>query len=81
MLRESIGNTCIPAKYTEVVMKCLWKVIRSLSNNDWMADLKVDIVLADLHDFLRAHPTSYWKAQGGSSIALNVVSPLFKFLF
>ena len=49
-------------QYVELVMKCLWKVIRSLPNG-WMEDLNVDLVLSDLHDFLRAYPTSYWKTQ------------------
>ena len=49
-------------QYVELVMKCLWKVIRSLPNG-WMDDLNVDLVLSDLHDFLKAYPSSYWKTQ------------------
>merc|ERR1719507_369479 len=62
LLRESVGNPTLAPKYVELVMKCLWKVIRSLPNG-WMEDLNVDLVLSDLHDFLRANPTSYWKTQ------------------
>ena len=62
LLKESVGNPTLAPKYTELVMKCLWKVIRSLPNG-WMEDLNVDLILSDLHAFLKEYPTSYWKAQ------------------
>ena len=62
LLRESVGNPTLAPKYVELVMKCLWKVIRSLPNG-WMEDLNVDLVLSDLHEFLKKYPTSYWKTQ------------------
>lgn len=37
LLKEAVANTSLPPKYTELVMKCLWKVIRALP--DWMDDL------------------------------------------
>ncbi len=54
LLRKSVGNPCLAPKYTELVMKCLWKVIRSLPNG-WMDDLKLDAVLADVHEFLKVY--------------------------
>jgi len=44
----------------------MWKIIRLLPN--WMDDeaaqaLDVDVVLSDLHDFLKTYPPSYWKKQ------------------
>jgi cytoskeleton-associated protein 5 len=76
LLRESVGNPCLAPKYVELVMKCLWKVIRSLANNGWMDDLNLDLVLADLHDFLKAYPSSYWKTQDSDTPVRTVKTVL-----
>merc|ERR1719411_603185 len=43
----------------------MWKIIRLLPQ--WMEDdvgpLDVDLVLSDLHDFLKTYPQAYWKRQ------------------
>ena len=63
LLRDCVGNPSLSPKFVELVMKCLWKVIRQLPK--WMESnkLNLDLLLADLHEFLKAYPSSYWKKQ------------------
>jgi len=37
LMKESVANSALPPKYIELVMKCLWKVIRLIPN--WINDL------------------------------------------
>lgn len=65
LLSDAVANSSMNPKFSETVMKCMWKIIRLLPN--WMEDeqgpLDLDLVLSDLHDFLRTYPPSYWKKQ------------------
>lgn len=65
LLSDAVANASINPKFVETVMRCMWKIIRLLPN--WMDDdsgpLDVDLVLSDLHDFLKTYPQSYWKRQ------------------
>ena len=63
LLRDCVGNTSLAPKFIELVMKCLWKVIRQIPK--WMESnkLNIDLLLADLHEFLKAYPSAYWKKQ------------------
>merc|ERR1712012_464548 len=65
LLSDVVANSSVNPKPAETVMKCLWKIIRLLPN--WMADevapLDEDLILSDLHDFLKTYPPSYWKKQ------------------
>lgn len=61
LLHECIGTSVLSGKYCELVMKCIWKVIRGLPT--WIDKLDVDLLMADLHEFLKAYPASYWKKQ------------------
>jgi cytoskeleton-associated protein 5 len=46
-------------------MKCLWRVIKMTPT--WLKDetdmFNLDDVLAEVHDFLKAYPSSYWKGR------------------
>ncbi|XP_066968382.1 cytoskeleton-associated protein 5 isoform X2 [Macrobrachium rosenbergii] len=57
LLHESVGSggNC---KFTELVMKCNWKVIRILPSRT--SDLDLDQILLDVHNFLMAYPLSSW---------------------
>ncbi|XP_076233452.1 msps cytoskeleton-associated protein 5 isoform X2 [Calliopsis andreniformis] len=48
-----------PSKYEELVMKCLWKIVRMIPN--WAADLDYDSILLEIHRFLKDYPTVWWK--------------------
>ncbi|XP_026670191.1 protein mini spindles isoform X2 [Ceratina calcarata] len=45
--------------YEELVMKCLWKVVKTIP--DWAADLDYDTILLEVHRFLKDYPTVWWK--------------------
>lgn len=53
---SGMGNSDV--KFTEMVMKCIWKQARILSNI--VDDLNIDLVLFELHNFLRDFPKEYW---------------------
>ncbi|XP_042209857.1 cytoskeleton-associated protein 5-like isoform X2 [Homarus americanus] len=57
LLHESVssGGGC---KFTELVMKCNWKVIRILPSRT--NDLDLDQILFDVHNFLVAYPVNTW---------------------
>jgi len=65
LLSDAVANASLNPKFSETVMKCMWKIIRLLPQ--WMEDdvgpLDVDLVLSDLHDFLKTYPQAYWKRQ------------------
>ena len=66
LLSDAVANSSVNPKFAETVMKCMWKIIRLLPI--WMDDeaaqaLDIDIVLCDLHEFLKTYPPSYWKKQ------------------
>ncbi len=65
LLSDSVGKANNNPKFVEIAMKCIWKIIRLLPI--WMDEIQhpvdADVVLADLHDFLKTYPSSYWKKQ------------------
>ncbi|XP_075235279.1 msps cytoskeleton-associated protein 5 isoform X2 [Lycorma delicatula] len=61
ILYDTVNNTAITQLYQELVMKCLWKVVKNF--NEWDEDLDYDRILADIHAFLRDYPSSWWKKQ------------------
>jgi len=51
-------ETCSP-NFLELVMKCLWKMVRMLPSV--INDLNLDRIISDTHQFLKAFPTHTWK--------------------
>ncbi|XP_050457751.1 protein mini spindles isoform X2 [Cataglyphis hispanica] len=58
-LLHSCAESNVPSKYEELVMKCLWKIVKTMSN--WAADLDYDTILLEVHRFLKDYPTTWWK--------------------
>ena len=48
-------------KYIELVMKCLWRIIKCLPG--WATDIDCDYVLLDVHYFLKEYPSSWWRTK------------------
>ncbi|XP_044007897.1 protein mini spindles isoform X2 [Aphidius gifuensis] len=46
-------------KYEELAMKCLWKIVKTMTN--WSDDLDYDTILFEVHQFFKDYPTSWWK--------------------
>lgn len=40
-----------PAKYEELIMKCLWKIVKTIPN--WAGDLDYDTILLEVHNFFK----------------------------
>lgn len=59
LLHESIASEACSQKFLELIMKCLWKMVRMLPNI--INDLNLDRIIGDLHNFLRAFPSHSWK--------------------
>ncbi|XP_076663727.1 msps cytoskeleton-associated protein 5 isoform X2 [Andrena cerasifolii] len=59
-----------PSKYEELVMKCLWKIVRIIHN--WAADLDYDAILLEVHRFLKDYPSVWWKKRK-SDIPLRTI--------
>ncbi|KAG7191094.1 hypothetical protein KM043_007130 [Ampulex compressa] len=58
LLHECAESTT-PSKYEELVMKCLWKIVKTFPN--WAGDVDYDTILAEVHHFLKDYPTVWWK--------------------
>ncbi|XP_036150006.1 protein mini spindles [Monomorium pharaonis] len=58
-LLHSCAKSNVPSKYEELVMKCLWKIVKTMSN--WAADLDYDTILLEVHRFLKDYPTTWWR--------------------
>ncbi|XP_014206626.1 protein mini spindles isoform X2 [Copidosoma floridanum] len=50
-----------PAKYEDLIMKCLWKIVKTIPN--WAGELDYDTILLEVHNFFKDYPTSWWKKQ------------------
>lgn len=61
MLYDTVNKSAVNTRYQELVMKCIWKVIKYFEA--WDIDLEYDRILADTHAFLRDFPSSWWKKQ------------------
>lgn len=48
-----------PAKMQELIMKCIWKVVRSFPS--WEPDIDYDPIMLEIHGFLKSYPTRMWK--------------------
>jgi cytoskeleton-associated protein 5 len=49
----------------ELVMKCLWRVVRLLPNI--INNLNVDLIILDLHLFLKAFPKTFWRERSSDT--------------
>lgn len=45
------ANSNEPAKYEELIMKCLWKIVKTIPN--WAGDLDYDTILLEVHNFFK----------------------------
>ncbi|XP_020296342.1 protein mini spindles isoform X2 [Pseudomyrmex gracilis] len=70
-LLHSCAESNVPSKYEELVMKCLWKIVKTMSN--WAADLDYDTILLEVHRFLKDYPTTWWKKRKSPDTPLRTV--------
>lgn len=60
LINECISNDS-SARHVDLVMKCLWRVIKLMPN--WGDDIDYDLVLLEVHYFLKKFPSSWWKSK------------------
>lgn len=58
-LYDTVNNQALGIHYQDLLMKCIWKVIKFLGN--WQEHLDYVAIFTDIHSFLRvcitSHPT------------------------
>ncbi|XP_038047612.1 cytoskeleton-associated protein 5-like [Patiria miniata] len=59
LLQDCAARESSAPKFVQLVMKCLWRMVRMMPNI--IDTLKVDRVLLDLHQFLKAFPSHSWR--------------------
>ncbi|XP_054291046.1 protein mini spindles-like isoform X1 [Macrosteles quadrilineatus] len=60
-LYDTVNNPVFSTHYQELLMKCIWKVIKFIDS--WADELQYDLIFTDIHAFLRDYPSSWWKKQ------------------
>ncbi|XP_077317578.1 cytoskeleton-associated protein 5 isoform X5 [Lithobates pipiens] len=60
LLQDSLLATASSPKFSELVMKCLWRMIRLLP--ECINNLNLDRILLDIHNFMRVLPKEKLKA-------------------
>lgn len=58
-------------KYAELVMKCLWKLTKSLKQTLEQGSLDVPDLLGELHKFFMASPPNEWKRRAADKLPLG----------
>ncbi len=59
------------AKYSELVMKCLWKLTKALQDTLRGQEINVAPLLLDLHKFLTTNPPTEWKRRASEQLPLG----------
>ncbi|GLG98562.1 Protein mini spindles [Gryllus bimaculatus] len=59
ILHKCAGSNNLPARFEELTLKCLWRLIKFLP--DWEGELDILMVLQKIHNFLKDYPSSVWK--------------------
>lgn len=60
LLHYSISTSQQP-RFVDLVMKCLWRVIKIMPN--WTDEIDYDSVLLEIHIFFKDFPNSWWKTR------------------
>ncbi|PIK41383.1 putative cytoskeleton-associated protein 5 [Apostichopus japonicus] len=59
LLHECVATGSHSPKFLQLVMKCLWRMVRLMPNI--INELAVEKILLDMHNFLKAFPSPVWK--------------------
>ncbi|OWF42942.1 cytoskeleton-associated protein 5-like [Mizuhopecten yessoensis] len=61
LLQDCVASEICSGKFLELIMKCLWKIVRMLP--EIINDINLDSILLDIHVFMTAFPGSTWKSR------------------
>uniref|UniRef100_A0A8C3KIP3 Cytoskeleton associated protein 5 n=1 Tax=Calidris pygmaea TaxID=425635 RepID=A0A8C3KIP3_9CHAR len=73
LLQDSLLATASSPKFSELVMKCLWRMVRVLPEN--INSINLDRILLDVHIFLKAFPKEKLK-QCKNSVPMRTLKTL-----
>ncbi|XP_055925543.1 cytoskeleton-associated protein 5-like isoform X1 [Argiope bruennichi] len=76
LLHDCIGNLNVSERFTDLIMKCLWKMIRMIRLI--INDLNIDRILLDIHVFLKTFPSSSWKERPNDTPIRTIKTTLYK---
>ncbi|KAL5036633.1 hypothetical protein RTP6_004181 [Batrachochytrium dendrobatidis] len=64
------------SKHTELVMKCVWKVTKTLPKRLEEKSIRISDILVDIHEFLSLSPPAYWKKRVAENVIPQADMPL-----
>lgn len=70
-LRPGDSATAKGTKYTELIMKCLWKLAKTIQDNLRTGLLSADQLLLDINNFFINTPPTEWKRRANESVPLG----------
>lgn len=75
LLHDCVGSVTASERYIELIMKCLWKMLRLM--NLYINELNVDRILLDCHVFLKSYPSSFWKERSSDTPLRTIKTTLY----
>lgn len=76
LLHDCVGSVNVSDRFTDLVMKCLWKNIRLI--RQVINELNIDRILLDVHVFLKTFPSSSWKERKDDTPIRTVKTILYR---
>ncbi|KFM68160.1 Cytoskeleton-associated protein 5, partial [Stegodyphus mimosarum] len=76
LLHDCVGSANVSDRFTDLVMKCLWKMIRLIRHV--INDLNIDRIVLDIHVFLKTYPSSTWKERRDDTPIRTIKTILYK---
>ncbi|VDL91817.1 unnamed protein product [Schistocephalus solidus] len=73
LLHESVSSGHFSNRFTQVVMRSLWRITKGLSENG--NKYAFDVILIDCHNFLKAFPSPSWKTRK-SDVPLRTIKTM-----
>ncbi|GLV37157.1 mini spindles [Carabus blaptoides fortunei] len=64
LLYDCVSSTCSP-RFLDLVMKCLWRVIKIIPT--WADEMDYDTILYEIHLFFKDFPSTWWKQKASDT--------------
>ncbi|CAH8441458.1 unnamed protein product [Schistosoma turkestanicum] len=75
LLHECISNGHFTNRFTQAILKSIWRIIKAMNSASSVSNYSVDVILLDCHHFLKAFPPSSWSARK-SDVPLRTIKTL-----
>ncbi|THD23002.1 Cytoskeleton-associated protein 5 [Fasciola hepatica] len=77
LLHESVSNGHFNNRFTQAIMKSLWRITKAMDTT--VNSYSLDVILLDCHHFLKAFPSPSWK-QRKSDVPLRTIKTMLHVL-